>query len=163
MRNFLSGREAFAHQLFICGMKITTIGVLFINADMAATVGSNRKYPCLMLLLIAGKMRCIRGAIAPLRLTPSLTRNSSATVTIPRLAKPANASSADNMPVHRNSTTILKSISPGLRYSLYSINTIKAIEPKTIITSVLPIPRHYFQNSARVECIQKMPDKSVGH
>ena len=95
---------------------MTTIGVLFKNADIEATVGSIVKYPRVSIEPpLEGKMRFTMGDKHPLRRIPSLTRNSSATVIIPLLAKPANASEGVIIPQQSSTTTVEKSINPGRR------------------------------------------------
>ena len=121
------GRPTRRHHALIYGVKITTIGVLFRNADIVATTGRIAQYPFVIVQPLLGNRWRRIGVSDSLRRIPSLTRKSSATVTIPRFEKPASACSGVSIPVTIKSTTTEKRIIPGRRYSLTSRKTIIAI------------------------------------
>ena len=99
---------------------MTTMGVLFRNAEIVATTGRIAEYPFVIVQPRLGNRWRIIGVRDSLRRIPSLTRKSRATVTIPRFEKPARACSGVSMPVVIKSTTTEKRIIPGRRYSFIS-------------------------------------------
>ena len=83
-----------------------------------------------------GSSHLTRCPSASLRRTPSLTRNSSATVIIPSLPNPARASCGVRMPVHMKSTTPENSTKPGRNQSAISIPIIRQSPARTIHISI---------------------------
>lgn len=115
------------------GMKTTTTGVLFKNADTEAMVGRIRAYPRRMVILFfSGNSRSTRCPNASLRRTPSLTKNSKATVMTPLFPNPARTSSGETMPAHINSTTMENRTSPGRSRSAISNPTMRQRPVRTI-------------------------------
>ena len=114
-------------------MKTTTTGVLFKNADTEAMVGRIRAYPRRMVILFfSGNSRSTRCPNASLRRTPSLTKNSKATVMTPLFPNPARTSSGETMPAHINSTTMENRTSPGRSRSAISNPTMRQRPVRTI-------------------------------
>ena len=137
MRNLRSGRPVRRAHCLMIGMKTTTTGVLFRNADTEAIAGRMRTYPCRTFMdRFSGSNRPTRCPSASLRRTPSLTKNSSATVMTPLFPNPASTSSGVRMPVHMNSTTTENRTRPGRSRSLLNNPTIRQRPDKTIHISV---------------------------
>jgi len=93
---------------------------LFKKAEMAATLGSRRANTPRTLMALSGSSARSTFSSTPLRRTPSLTRNSSATVIIPLFEKPSSNSFGVSSPAQKNTTAPLNSTRPGRMRSLMS-------------------------------------------
>lgn len=133
MSSFFAEMPTLRHHTLTCGINITTMGVLFRNADINATVGSTLMYARRVDITSPRGNNCfISGIRQPLDRIPSLTRKSNATVITPLFEKPARASVVVITPVASSRITAEKSINPGRRYSFISRYTITAIVTITI-------------------------------
>ena len=99
---------------------MTTTGVLLRKAEKSDTTGSSRALAFFTDVFFLGSMLKTICSNMPLRLTPSLTRKSKATVIIPLLEKPSRQSLGVSIPAHSISTTQVKSMSPGFSLSAIS-------------------------------------------
>ena len=113
IRNFVAGSLARSAHRLIIGAKITTTGVLLRKAETKAMTGIMRSCTRFTVDCPLGSRHASSCSSRPERRTPSLTRKSRATVTMPLLLKPSSRSLGVRMPVHMNSTAPENRMRPG--------------------------------------------------
>ena len=137
IKKYVAGNFTMLAHRFMIGAKITTTGVLFRKAGMNAMTGNIRACAFSTVVFFCGSNFLITCDNAPLWRTPSLTKNSIATVIIPLLLKPSSISFGERMPVHKNITTAENRIIPGRILSAIRAMSIPISTTRTIVISTL--------------------------
>ena len=140
MRNFVQDSPTRFDQFFRMGAKMTTTGVLFRKAENALTMGRMRSCALVTDVPFSGNSFLTTVVNAPLCRMPSLTRNSRATVIMPRLLNPATICLGVMIPATMNNTTRLSNTMPGRILSIISATSIPISPSNTKIISKLIIP-----------------------
>ena len=144
----MQDNPTFFDQFFRIGAKMTTTGVLFRKAEKALTMGRMRNCALVTEVPRSGNSFLTTALNAPLCRMPSLTRNNSATVIMPRLLNPATICLGVMIPATINSTTRLSNTMPGRILSRISATNIPIRPSNTKIISKL-INSTFMKNEER--------------